>query len=174
MLEIIAFLCLAGTLAVLVALSVIDLKHTLLPNKLVLAFLLLGVAFHVCTALYFASPFEMALGALIGGGALYLVRAAANAFYKKDALGLGDVKLLAAAGVWLGPHDILIAMSAGAFAGILHGGGIFIVHWLKTKKSLNLGALSLPAGPGFIIGIILTALYKYRELPEMLLGGLTS
>jgi leader peptidase (prepilin peptidase)/N-methyltransferase len=64
---------------------------------------------------------RVALGAVLCGGALYLVR---EAFYRLrgfDGLGLGDVKLGAGGGVWLGwelfPFALLLA-ALGALAWI--------------------------------------------------------
>lgn len=117
MLEIFALFCLLIGLILLGALSYIDLKTHLLPNELVLGFACGGFVFHLCTLFHYLSLSDMALGALIGGGMLYLIRGIANYWYDEDTLGLGDVKLLAAGGLWLGPEFILIAAAAGAMAG---------------------------------------------------------
>ena len=169
MLEIIAVLCLPGAIALLFILSVIDLRERLLPNKFVLAFAVLGVIFHACTSFHYVSIVEMGLGALIGGGILYLIRFFAIRFYGEDALGLGDVKLLTAAGLWLGPYFILIALTLGALLGILHGLGLALYSWRSSKVWPELHNLSLPAGPGFALGIVLTSVYKFSSIPELLM-----
>jgi leader peptidase (prepilin peptidase)/N-methyltransferase len=159
--SLIALSCLAFALVLLCALSVIDLRQGLLPNKLVLPFLLIGLIFHFATTFRYAAPLEIAEGALLGGGLLYFIRFAANRYYGEDSLGLGDVKLLAAAGVWLGPHEVLIAIIAGALAGIVHGLAIAVLGVAKTKAPMNLKTLSLPAGPGFVVGIIIAGIIKF-------------
>ena len=111
----------------------------------------------------------MLLGALIGGGMLYLIRGIANYCYDEDTLGLGDVKLLAAGGLWLGPENILIAAAVGAFAGFLHGLGVAVYTVGKAKVPMQLSKLSIPAGPGFAAGLILTAIYTFWTFPAMLL-----
>jgi prepilin signal peptidase PulO-like enzyme (type II secretory pathway) len=148
-------------LALLIALSVIDLKEKILPDKLVAGFAALGLAFHISTSFTYLSLIDMGLGALMGGGLLFAIRTLANKYYGRDTLGLGDVKLLAAAGLWLGPHFILIAMSIGALAGIAHGAGESFYRWRKTGEKPNLGALSVPAGPGFAAGIVITAILQF-------------
>lgn len=145
------------------------MRERLLPNELVLAFAALGVVFHVCTLFHYLTIAQMGLGALIGGGILYVIRAAALRFYDEDALGLGDVKLLAAAGIWLGPYYILIALTIGAFMGILHGLGLALYYWRVSKVRPELLSMSLPAGPGFAAGILITAAIKFSALPGLLL-----
>lgn len=168
MLEVVAVLCLAGALIILFFLSAIDLREGLLPNELVMGFLALGLVFHFCMLFAFLPMTQMFLGAFIGGSALYLVRTIANMLYKQDALGLGDVKLMGAAGLWLGPYYILIALSVGALMGLLHGLTAAVYIWRKTKEFPDLNRFSLPAGPGFAIGIIITATIEFWELPKLL------
>lgn len=150
--------CLLAALALLCALAVIDLRTMLLPNKLVFPFFILGLVFHFATGFVFAMPVQIMLGTIGGGGLLWLIRIAAMRFYGEDALGLGDVKLMGAAGAWLGPQDILTAIILGALAGIVHGIAISVV------KKCPLKTLSLPAGPGFIVGIIIAGLIKFWPL----------
>jgi leader peptidase (prepilin peptidase)/N-methyltransferase len=166
--SILMLLIIAVSAAVLVRLCVIDLKIRLLPNVYVLAFAILGVCFHALLGFQNAPPLEMVKGAALGGGILYAIRFIANWHYKQDTLGLGDVKLMAAAGLWLGPQEVLFALSIGAFAGILHGMGVMLWHHAKTKEWLNLARLEIPAGPGFIVGIVIAALAKFAILPHLL------
>lgn len=158
----IAFACLTGALILLISLSIIDLRTRLLPNALVLPFALLGVAFHITTSWHYLAPLNMAFGAAMGFGILYGIRFIANRIYKQDTLGLGDVKLIAAAGLWLGPDGILMALSLGAFCGMLHGLGVALYQSAKTGQKINLNRLEIPAGPGFALGIILMGLYQYN------------
>jgi leader peptidase (prepilin peptidase)/N-methyltransferase len=159
-----AFLCLPGAAGVLVALSVVDLKVRLLPDKLVFSFALLGVIFHFTTHFQYLSPAGMGFGFLLGAGILYVIRLVANRIYGRDALGLGDVKLMGAAGLWLGPDMVLMALTAGATAGMIHGLGVGIYQARKTRTPLRLSALEVPAGPGFAIGIALVGLYQFVVL----------
>lgn len=167
MLEPLSVLCLIAAFAVLVALVIVDLRTLLLPNVLVLALALLGAGFHACTLFYYNSAFDLAVGAVIGGGLLFLIRAAGNAYYKTETLGLGDVKLMAAGGLWLGSDFILPAIIAGALAGLIHGGVLITAHRIKTKEAAGLSRFSLPAGPGFACGLLIAALAKFSGLPHL-------
>ena len=161
MLESIATLCLLGSVLILIILSVIDLRTRLLPNEFVFSFATLGAIFHLTTLFGIIPPFEVIGGAVFGFGVLYLIRAVANAYYKQDALGLGDVKLIGAAGIWLGAQGIMMALTAGALAGLIHG-LIYAVYvaW-KDGTPVSLRTLQIPAGPGFAVGIIAVGAWIY-------------
>ena len=147
------FLVIASFL--LVILTVIDLKVWLLPNKYVFPFGALGIAFHATTSFAYMDGPNMFLGLLAGGGILLAIRTIANGIYKTDTLGLGDVKLMAAAGLWLGLNGVILSLILGASAGIVHG----FFYWAHLnfykKQKTGFRKLKMPAGPGFIAGIIL-------------------
>lgn len=170
MLEIIALICIIIAIILLGILSYIDLKVQLLPNELVLGLACCGFVFHLATTFYYLDLHNIALGAFIGGGLLFVIRGAANYWYQEDTLGLGDVKLLAAGGLWLGPEHILVAAAIGALAGFFHGLGVaaYTVH--KAKVPMDLSKLSVPAGPGFAFGLIAVAIYKFWTFPALLLS----
>lgn len=169
MLEIVALLCLIIALVLLAVLSYIDLKVQLLPNELVLSLACCGFVFHLATMFHLETLPNVAIGAFVGGGLLFLIRGAANYWYGEDTLGLGDVKLLAAGGVWLGPEHILIAAAVGALAGFIHGLGVAVYAVGKAKVPMDFSKLSVPAGPGFAVGLIAVAIYKFYDLPQLLL-----
>lgn len=148
------------SLILLVTLCVIDLRERLLPDIYVLPFGLLGLLFHAINEFFYTAPADLVLGATLSALMLYALRYIANRIYQQDTLGLGDVKLIAAAGLWLGVSHIFPALGLGAFCGILHGLGlaVYIKHKIGILPSLR--TLSLPAGPGFIVGIIITFLIK--------------
>lgn len=148
---------------ILMTLSIIDLKTWLLPDPLNLALAITGVTFHFATGFEIIPPYDMIFGALIGSGLLYIIRMGGNAYYKQESLGLGDVKLLGAAGLWLGLEGTVIAIILGAAAGVVHGlilAGV-IAHKEKTRYSLQ--RLMLPAGPGFCVGIFLSGLWLFAD-----------
>lgn len=157
----IALTCLCGGFLMLAALSAVDLKTRLLPNEMVLGFATLGLVFHLTTLAHFVAIEDIALGGFSGFAALYLVRAAANKFYGTDALGLGDVKLIGAGGLWLGPDGIMLAMSIGALAGLIHGLIVALKTAKKKKQRPDFLSLQIPAGPGFAVGLILVAIYRF-------------
>lgn len=161
MIEFLPLLCLFAAIVLLIVLSIIDLKHWILPDELNLALALTGVAFHLLTAYEFLSLGEMAAGAALGAGLLYGIRFFANRHYGRDTLGLGDVKLLGAAGLWLGVEGTLQAITLGAFAGLVHGIIYALVIAKKNKTPYTIRNLTIPAGPGFAVGIALAGGYLF-------------
>ncbi len=162
-LDVIAALCMGGAVLLLVLLSVVDLRVRLLPNEMVLGFATLGLVFHLTTMAAYIPIVEIAAGGLAGFGAMYLIRAVANKLYDTDALGMGDVKLLGAAGLWLGPDGVMLAMSAGAFAALLHGVFYALRESSRTKTPPQFARLQIPAGPGFAVGIVLAGIVQFRD-----------
>lgn len=161
MFEILALSCVACAIGLLIALSVIDLRHWILPDELNLALGAAGLAFHFFTAYRFIDITGIVLGAAAGAGLLYVIRFIANRHYGRDTLGLGDVKLLGAAGFWLGIDGVLQAVTVGAFAGLIHGVlyAAFVARRDKTRFTIH--QLSIPAGPGFAVGIAAIGAYMF-------------
>lgn len=99
----------------LLALAWLDWEHFWLPDVLTLPLLVAGLV----DAWLFApwSLTERALGAAAGYAGLRAVNLLYRALRKRDGLGEGDAKLLAAAGAWLGwmalPDVLLLAALAG-------------------------------------------------------------
>jgi leader peptidase (prepilin peptidase)/N-methyltransferase len=157
----IALLCAIAACGLLVALSVIDLRVRLLPNKLVLPLAILGVIFHTVMGWAYITPLDMIAGGAMGFGILYGIRYTANRLYKMDTLGLGDVKLMGAAGLWLGPDGVLMALILGAMLGMAHG--LIVAFYLSRQsgKKINLNTLEVPAGPGFALGIAVMGFHQF-------------
>ena len=156
--EILAICSVIGALLALLWMGWIDLKLWILPDELIVLFAALALPFHYAIDWYYGGWLLYVLAGLIGGVTLLIIREAANRFYKMDTMGLGDIKLMAAAGLWLGPQGILLALTVGALCGAMHA----IALAFLTKKSLK--NMMLPAGPGFIAGIIMVFLWIYKDL----------
>ena len=168
MLEWIALACLIGAIILLIALAVIDLKTRLLPNEMVAGFATLGLVFHLTTMAAIVPVQEIFIGGITGFGTMYIIRAIANRYYGQDALGLGDVKLIGAGGIWLGPASIMLAMSLGATASLFHGFGYAFLKKKKTGTMPDISQLKIPAGPGFAVGIIVVGIINFWGFYHML------
>lgn len=160
----IAITCAMAAFGLLVVLSVIDLRVRLLPNVLVAPFAVLAVIFHTAMGWAHITPPDMIAGGAIGFGILYGIRYTANRIYQMDTLGLGDVKLMGAAGLWLGPDGVLFALVLGAILGMVHGLGSAFYVSRKSDEKINLNRLEVPAGPGFALGIAAIGLYQYLPI----------
>lgn len=104
----------------LIALSVIDLDHQILPDNITLPLLWLGLLLSL-TGL-FTNPQASIIGATAGYLSLWGVYHAFRLLTGKEGMGYGDFKLLATLGAWLGwqalPVVILLSSLVGAVVGI--------------------------------------------------------
>jgi len=162
-----------------VALIFIDSEHMILPNVITYPLLILSLAVRIAFPLFFgdqyfsdlhAWPLSMfatfpvwllslagaLLGALAGGGSLWIVGEAWKRFRGVEAMGLGDVKMMAAVGALLGWRLTLLSIFIGAFAGALIG-GIFVM----SKKDRDLQT-QIPFGIFLGIGSIVSLLFGER------------
>lgn len=160
----VCFLLLCGA-ALLVWLCAIDLKLRILPDELTGALAVLGLAFAWAVFPHAGPWYTGPLGGLAGGGGLYLIRAVANRAYGFETMGLGDIKLLGAGGLWLGAQGILLAVCVGAFAGVLHGLGAWIYARAVEKQPVSFRKMTIPAGPGFCVGLAVVTAWICRDLP---------
>lgn len=159
---ILSLLCIFTAIVLLIILAIIDFKTFLLPNIYVFPFAALGIVFHVATDFYYLTPIAMVIGGMAGYALLWTIRFFGNKYYGQDSLGLGDVKLLGASGLWLGFDGVLFAMTIGALAGLIHGLIYAAYKKLALKKPFSLTRLVIPAGPGFIVGILMVGGWMYQ------------
>jgi leader peptidase (prepilin peptidase)/N-methyltransferase len=123
----------------LLSLSVIDLRTRRLPDWLTFPLIAigLGVAFFDTPT---AAP-TYVLAATLGFLALWLVATLYRRLRGTDGLGLGDAKLLAAAGAWLGPFYLAPTVFVGAVLTLV---AALILRLLGRQVSLQ---STLPFGP---------------------------
>tara|TARA_R110000823_G_scaffold91174_4_gene201141 strand:- start:30893 stop:31762 length:870 start_codon:yes stop_codon:yes gene_type:complete len=105
----------------LIALTMIDIDHQLLPDVITLPLLWLGLAFNISST--YAPLADAVIGAMLGYAILWSIYWAFKLVTGKEGMGYGDFKLLAALGAWLGWQDlhlvILLSSVVGAALGIL-------------------------------------------------------
>ncbi len=131
----------------LVAMSLIDLDTHLLPDILTLPLMWLGLLFS--TAPYsFVSPTDAIIGAAGGYMVLWFIFQIHYFITKREGMGYGDFKLLAAAGAWLGWQKLPFVLLIAAGAGLL----ITIALILFRDHDKN---RAVPFGPYLAIGFII-------------------
>jgi len=149
----------------LLVLSMIDIDHYRLPNPLVALLAGLGCvavvvaqAMNIALAPLTAEPgtwlVEMPvlaglLGFIVGGGVPAGIAWAYGAIRGKQGLGMGDIKLLAALGILLGPY-VVMTLFLGSVIGMVVG--------LSAARSRSLADRRIPFGPSLSAGAILTVL----------------
>ena len=107
---------------VLLGIAITDLKHYLIPD----GFTVFGLIFVLVTALVtgfrletspFAGPWDAIVGACAGAGAVSIVGWLGEVTLKKEAMGFGDVTLMAVVGGAVGPGRALLVLFLGAALG---------------------------------------------------------
>jgi len=141
----------------LLVISVIDWKTQTIPDSLIITGVIVGVLW-VIIPLFLPNYFPLVpswymsvLGIIIGALPFLLIDKLTLLILKKDAFGYGDVKLMAMAGIFLGPADVLIASLFSLFIFLPFG----VVTMLFNRKK---GGTYVAYGP-FLCGGILTSMF---------------
>ncbi|MEW5928009.1 MAG: prepilin peptidase [Gemmatimonadota bacterium] len=81
------------------------------------------------------TPLQSALGAALGFGLLWVIAVVGEWVFKKEAMGGGDVKMMAMVGAFLGPAGVPLTLFLGALLGTL----VFLPISMKTEKLVPFG-----------------------------------
>lgn len=121
-----------------VLLSIIDLKHRILPDVIVIPGILLNI---VLSSFNHQIGFlESVIGALVGGLGLFLISKLYELIRKREGMGFGDVKYLAFLGAALGWRGVLFTIFLASVLGSVIG----ILALLVQRKNLH---TPIPFGP---------------------------
>ena len=137
---------------------VIDYKKQIIPNRLNLTMFETGI---VIAFLYgisnVAITIDMLLGMVLGIGIFLVITLIGGLFYGKEALGVGDIKFIAALGLYFGVANIatisIMAFLIGAVLGI-------ILLITKRKK----GNEYMPFGPFIVIATFISIFVPFETL----------
>lgn len=153
-------LCAALFCAAMIALAGIDLEHFLLPDRITLPGLVVGLA--VQPWLAWGSLVGSVQGALVGAGVLLVFAGLWKLWRGVDGMGLGDVKMLAMIGAFLGVRGVIVTLVASSTLGSIVGLG------LLARGTIELGG-RLPFG-FFLAAGALIALFAGEPLARSYLG----
>jgi leader peptidase (prepilin peptidase)/N-methyltransferase len=141
----------------LIVLFAIDLRHRILPNVITLPGVVAGFA-----ASLFLPPgwVSSLIGIIAGGGLLLLI---AEVYYRtrgQEGLGMGDVKMLAMIGAFLGWQLMLLTLVLASFAGSIVGVGLMASGRGGMQAALPFGTfLALGALVSAVAGDVILAWY---------------
>ena len=141
----------------LIVLFAIDLEHHLLPNAITLPGIVAGLVFSVFTPPGIRDAF---IGVLLGGGILFAI---AEAYYRirhEEGLGMGDVKMLAMIGAFIGWKLTLLALMMASLAGSIIGVAMIVTRRGSMKYALPFGTfLAVGAAAAATVGPALVDWY---------------
>ena len=139
----------------LIALAGIDYEHFLLPDAITLP----GIAVGLLASLFadWTDWRQALLGAALGGGGLWLLAQLWLLLRHEEGMGLGDVKMLAMVGAFLGWQGVLVTVFLGSLAGALVGLALIAAGRLDLGSRLPFGVflaggalVALFAGPALV------------------------
>jgi len=142
--------------AALVAITVIDLRHQIIPDAITLPGIVVGLAVSVAAGRI--SWHESVVGVLLGGGVFVVI-----ILVSRGGMGGGDLKLGAMLGAFLGWQALLVAL----FVAVMLGGISAVVLLLSGRLARK---DAIPFGPFLALGGVV-ALFWGREIIAWYLGG---
>lgn len=151
-------------IASLIVCSAIDLDFQILPDEITISGIVLGLALgaafpewhvqHETLTDAVADPnlaglLSAATGAAVGAGTIWVIGTLGKLVLRKEAMGLGDVKLMGFLGAFIGPWGFVTALVLACFVGAVYGVGHLIVK--KDSK--------IPFGPFLAVGSLSVILF---------------
>lgn len=124
----------------------VDIDHMIIPDRVSLGGIVLGLGLSVLVPSLHREQTALGglgaafLGAVAGSGLLWLTAVLGKLIFRKDAMGMGDVKLLGAIGAFLGWVSVLFTVMISSFIGAIVG--ISLV--LSRRKEMQ---SRIPYGP---------------------------
>lgn len=162
-------------LSVIIILIFVDYRHRILPNMLTLPGAVAGIllspfqarSFHAdplsgiaASLLWPANPDSVlpwigsVLGAIVGAGFLLVTAIGYEKLRHRQGLGMGDVKMMAMVGAFLGWPLVLLTITAGSVLGVLAGFFLILFRGMNLQTKMAFGvflgigsAISLFYGP---------------------------
>jgi leader peptidase (prepilin peptidase)/N-methyltransferase len=146
--------------AALIAITVIDLYHQIIPDVISLPGIVIGLlgALVIPHITFWSSL----IGVLSGGGSLFLVATVYQWLFKREGMGGGDVKLLAMIGAFLGWKAVILTIFLSSFIGSIIGITVMLIKGKDFKYAIPFGPfLALGAVISLFLGENLISWYLY-------------
>jgi leader peptidase (prepilin peptidase)/N-methyltransferase len=139
----------------LVVVSFIDLDHQIIPNAITLP----GIPLGLIGGLLVREPplVDRLIGTLAGAGFLYLVLFYGGVLYGQEAMGEGDLNLIALVGAFLGWKAVVVTILIACVVGSAVGLGLMAVKRLGRRQHI-------PFGPFLALGAVVGLFWGERLL----------
>ena len=134
----------------LLSVTVIDYKLQIIPNRLNLSLFEIGLVFSFIYGMSNpAITINMLLGMFVGGGIFLGITLLGGLVYGKEAMGLGDVKLMGALGLYFGVANIILIALVSFLIGAILSIILLVTRIKKTDEYI-------PFGPFIVIATFIT------------------
>jgi leader peptidase (prepilin peptidase)/N-methyltransferase len=175
-------------LSIIIILVFTDYNHRILPNKLTLPGIVVGILLspfqaHGVYTDVFSLPLRVnsllglgdipsllpwtgsLLGVIVGGGPLFLVALAYETIRRRQGLGMGDIKMMAMVGAFTGWQLALLTIFAGSLMGTIVGVFLMISRKMNMQGKLPFGVF-LGAGSALSLFYGQAFLHWYLRIPQ--------
>lgn len=153
----------------LIVITFIDIDYRIIPDSLTYPGVLLAIVFSTATPImHRVTPFianvhlagflSSILGIIVGAGSLYIVGVIGKIAFRKEAMGMGDVKMMAMVGGFLGWDAALLTFLVACIVGTVLG-----VIWMVITRDHY-----IPFGPYLAFGTLVILLFKNETIYFML------
>lgn len=150
-----AFLVAAGFVLALLVLFFTDFDHQLLPDAVTLSGFAAGMAVSWWNPFLAGEGWHrvwLALaGAALGSGVLWGIGALYSRVRGVEAMGMGDVKMMAMVGAFTGPMGVLFTLFAASIVGAVVGIALIPIRGRTLGDTLPFGCFLAPAALGALL-----------------------
>lgn len=141
----------------------VDLKIQIIPNRLNLLIFEIGlISMFAYGFFYISLTINMILGMLVGGAIFLLITLIGGAIAGKEAMGLGDVKLMGALGLCFGLTNIIVISVMSFLIGAIISIGLMICKSKKTSEYI-------PFGPFIVVATFIDIFVPFQVLFNILM-----
>ncbi|MCD6417601.1 prepilin peptidase [bacterium] len=138
-------------LPIFVAITFIDWEHWVIPDELTIAVAAVGIGTAPLMGGW-SNIVNSLIGCALGLLTFFLVSILGKKAFRKDALGEGDIYLIAAVGLLVGWTGVLLTIFISALLGTI--GGLAIMLFRKSKKKMD-NISTIPFGPFIVVATII-------------------
>jgi leader peptidase (prepilin peptidase)/N-methyltransferase len=151
----------------LIVATFIDIDHFIIPDEISLGGCVVGLLLSTAlpqlqgSSIHLQGLINSLLGLVFGGGLLLVIAVVGSFVMRKEAMGMGDVKLIAAMGAFLGWQAPLFIIAISSVIGSVIGIGMMV------KKQKRWG-LKMPFGPFLALAAIIWILGGHHWMDSYL------
>ncbi|MDD2999145.1 MAG: A24 family peptidase [Candidatus Riflebacteria bacterium] len=144
--------------------TVVDIRYLIIPDTLSINGCWTGLLYSAACwgwikygfaqPSYYVEFSDALIGFVLGGGFLWLLAWLAVLLLKKEGMGGGDVKLLAAFGAWSGWQTVIATVIIASFIGSVGGIGSILYNKIRYRKEYRPLTHMIPFGPYLCFGFL--------------------